>query len=106
MAGVYSAILPFKTRQRWNKPSLTRALDFAREIGGARAVARIRTGMARFAIRSFTKLECDRPTEAVGYLCRFAVDIETAGGSARRTLTCRFTLGAGGLTFAHEDVSA
>lgn len=82
---------------------MDRTLDFAGEIGGARAAARIReTGMDRFAIRSFTKLGCDRPTEAAGYVCRFTVDIETVGGNARRTLTGRFVPAAGRLTFAHE----
>ncbi|MEZ5785769.1 MAG: hypothetical protein R3D62_04640 [Xanthobacteraceae bacterium] len=85
------------------KQDMGHALDLASEIGGARAVARIReTGMDRFAIRSFTKLACNRPTQVAGYVCRFAVDIETAGGSARRTLTGRFVPAAGALTFAQK----
>jgi hypothetical protein len=70
---------------------IARALDLASEIGGTQAVVRIReTGMDRFVIRSFTKLGCDRSTAAAGHVCRFAVDIDTATGGTRHTLTGRF----------------
>jgi hypothetical protein len=79
------------------------ALDFVAEVSGAEAVDKIRqAGGDRFAIRSFRKLDCSR-AGAAGYLCSFAVDIESMNGSLERRIDGRFLPNSsGGLAFAEE----
>lgn len=79
------------------------AVEFAGETGGAEAIARIKAaGTDRFDIRSFTKIECARAQQRAGHVCGFTVDIDTAAGPRRYTLTGRFYRAPGGLEFGHE----
>lgn len=79
------------------------ALDFAEESGGPEAAARIRnSGMDRFAVRTFRKIECQRD-ERPGYACAFAVEIGLVDRDLQHRLSGRFLTGPGGLVFAGDS---
>jgi hypothetical protein len=76
-------------------------LAYVTETGGPEALARIRRAQTdAFAITSFRKGEC-RPSED-GYLCEFAVTIDTVAGPIEKSIAGRFYLGACGLTYDHD----
>jgi hypothetical protein len=76
-------------------------LDFAREVGGPRAVAKIRAaGTDRFEIRTFRKLNCAASAAKPGYVCGFMVDIGVNGGGLQSVLVGRFYPGSSGLDVA------
>jgi hypothetical protein len=77
-------------------------LDFAEESGGPGAAARIRdSGMDRFAIRAFRKLECQRD-EKPGYACAFTVEIGLVDRDLQGKFSGRFVAGPDGLVFAGD----
>jgi hypothetical protein len=77
------------------------ALDFALEVGGPKAVAKIRAaGTDRFEIHTFEKLNCTRSAAQPGYVCGFAVDIGVVNGGLQSVLVGRFYPGSNGLDVA------
>jgi hypothetical protein len=80
------------------------ALDFAQEVGGPEAVAKIRAaGTDRFEIRTFQKLDCTRSETKPGYVCGFLVDIGMVGGDLQSVLLGRFFRGSNGLDFSLDS---
>jgi hypothetical protein len=78
------------------------ALDFAREIGGDEAVTRIReSGMDRFTLRTFQKLNC-RMDDGAAHVCEFAVDVGLVNGLLQKTITGRFSKSENGFAFRGE----
>jgi hypothetical protein len=76
-------------------------LDFALEIGGPKAVAKIHAaGTDRFEIRAFQKLNCVRSAEKPGYFCDFMVDVGVVNGVLQSIQVGHFFRGSDGLVFA------
>ena len=67
------------------------ALDFARESGGDEAVTKIRdSGMDRYTLNAFQKLNCQAQDGRATHVCEFAVDVELVSGLLQKTITGRF----------------
>jgi hypothetical protein len=83
------------------------ALEFAREIGGEEAVAKIRaSGMDRFNLNAFQKLNCQmddgQEAHVVAHVCAFTIDVELANGMLQKTISGRFRKRGNGFEFRSE----
>jgi hypothetical protein len=78
-------------------------LAYVEETGGEAALARIREAHTdAFEIRSFRKGRC-RPDEGrPGYICEFAVEVDTIAGPIAQSTAGRFYLGPCGLAYDHD----
>ena len=79
------------------------ALDFARETGGDEAVTKIRdSGMDRYTLNAFQKLNCQAQDDRTAHVCDFAVDVGLVNGLLQKTISGRFINGPDGFVFANS----
>jgi hypothetical protein len=79
------------------------ALDFARETGGDEAVLKIRaSGMDRYTLSAFQKLNCRAQDGRAAHVCAFAVDVELVNGLLQKTITGRFRKNGSEFVFQDE----
>jgi hypothetical protein len=78
-------------------------LSYVEQTGGEEAVRRIREARTdAFGLRGFRKGEC-RPSEGrPGYICDFAIKVDTVAGPIETTITGRFFVGTWGLAYDHD----
>jgi hypothetical protein len=82
-------------------------LSYVAQTGGEQALARIRAAHTdAFEILSFRKGACrpseDRPGQDRGYVCEFAVEIDTVAGPIVRSTAGRFHVGPCGLAYEND----
>ena len=77
-------------------------LEFLSETSGPQVVARLReSGMDRFEVRTFKKLDCAQ--DDAGFRCSFEVDVSLVTGMIGQKISGRFMSGPDGrLTFAQD----
>jgi len=79
------------------------ALEFARESGGEEAVAKIRaSGMDRYNLNAFQKLNCQADDGRMAHVCAFTIDVELVNGLLQRTISGRFSKSGNGFEFHGE----
>jgi hypothetical protein len=78
-------------------------LAYVAETGGDEALARIREAHTdAFEVRGFRKREC-RPSDGKsGYVCDFAVEVDTVAGPIETSIAGRFYVGPCGLAYDHD----
>jgi hypothetical protein len=85
------------------RQGVRQVLSYVEQTGGDEAVRRIREARTdAYELRGFRKGEC-RPSEGKpGYICEFAVEVDTVAGPIEKSIAGRFYIGPCGFMYDHD----